>query len=94
MKIRLGRIGQFFFFIGIILLVVFFATDQNKSFQPGFFFFGLVLSFLGVYLMTSEFAHNLHLAGLKPSAPFPCQGKGKELIKKILNIFVFLVSLN
>jgi hypothetical protein len=51
MHIRLGRIGQFFFFIGIILLVVFFATDQNKSFQPGFFFFGLVLSFLGVYLI-------------------------------------------
>ena len=51
MNIRLGRVGQFFFFIGIILLVVFFATDQNKNFQPGFFFFGLALSFFGVYLI-------------------------------------------
>jgi cadmium resistance protein CadD (predicted permease) len=51
MHIRLGRLGQFLLFIGIILLVVFFVTDQNTYFQPGFFFIGLVLSFLGVYII-------------------------------------------
>jgi uncharacterized membrane protein YiaA len=51
MHISRGRIGQFLFFIGIILLVVFFVSDQNTYFQPGFFFAGLVLSFLGVYLV-------------------------------------------
>ncbi len=51
MHIRRGRIGQFLLFIGIILLVVFFVSDQNTYFQPGFFFIGLVFSFLGVYLV-------------------------------------------
>ncbi len=51
MHIRLGRLGQFLLFIGIILLVVFFVSDQNTYFQPGFFFVGLVLSFLGVYII-------------------------------------------
>ncbi len=51
MHIRLGRVGQFFLFVGIILLVVFFVSDQNTYFEPGFFFIGLVLSFLGVYII-------------------------------------------
>jgi cadmium resistance protein CadD (predicted permease) len=51
MHIRLGRLGQFLLFIGIILLVVFFVSDQNTYFQPGFFFVGLVLAFLGVYII-------------------------------------------
>ncbi len=51
MNIRLGRLGQFLLFVGIILLVVFFVSDQNTYFQPGFFFVGLLLSFLGVYII-------------------------------------------
>jgi disulfide bond formation protein DsbB len=51
MHMRLGRLGQFLFFIGIILLIIFFVSDQNTYFQPGFFFIGLILSFLGVYLI-------------------------------------------
>jgi cadmium resistance protein CadD (predicted permease) len=54
MHIRKGRIGQFLFFVGVILLVVFFVSDQNTYFQPGFFFIGLVLSFLGVYLIWKD----------------------------------------
>jgi cadmium resistance protein CadD (predicted permease) len=54
MHIRLGRLGQFLLFVGIILLVVFFVSDQNTYFQPGFFFVGLVLSFLGVYIIWRE----------------------------------------
>jgi uncharacterized membrane protein YccC len=53
MNLRLGRIGKFLFFIGVILLVIFFATDPNKISLQGFLFFGLglTLSFLGVYLI-------------------------------------------
>lgn len=51
MHIRLGRLGQFLLFIGILLLVVFFVTDQNTYFSPGFFFVGLALSLLGVYII-------------------------------------------
>ena len=53
MKIRLGRIGQLLFFIGVILLVVFFATDPKNISLQGFLFFGLglTLAFLGVYLI-------------------------------------------
>lgn len=51
MNIRKGRVGQFFLFVGIILLVIFFVSDQNTYFQPGFFFIGLILSFLGVYMI-------------------------------------------
>ncbi len=51
MQIRLGRLGQFFLFVGIILLVIFFVSDQNTYFQPMFFFVGLLLSLLGVYLI-------------------------------------------
>ena len=51
MHISRGRVGQFLLFIGIILLVVFFVSDQNTYFQPGFFFFGLIISLWGVYLI-------------------------------------------
>lgn len=41
-----GRIGQFAFFIGVILLIVFFVTDQLKT--PNYLYFFLSLGLLGL----------------------------------------------
>ncbi len=54
MHISMGRVGQFLLFVGVILLVVFFVSDQNTYFSPGFFFIGLLLSFLGVYTIWKD----------------------------------------
>ena len=54
MKIELHRIGIFFFFVGLIPLAVFFATDQSKKPQVGFFFLGLFLVGLGIYLIRRD----------------------------------------
>ncbi len=51
MKIEKSRIGQFFLFIGLIMLVIFFATGQNESPSVGIFFAGLIIAGLGVYLI-------------------------------------------
>ena len=44
-------IGQFFFFLGFLALIIFFATNQVD--MPNYFFLctGTVLFFIGVYLM-------------------------------------------
>jgi sugar phosphate permease len=46
-----GRVGQFFVFVGIIILVVFFISDHVKA--PNYIYFcsGFVLLVLGVYAM-------------------------------------------
>ncbi len=51
MNIEKGRIGQFFLFVGLIMLVIFFATGQNESPSVAIFFGGLILAGLGVYLI-------------------------------------------
>lgn len=51
MQIEKGRLGQFFLVIGLILLAIFFTTDQSSSPACGLFFFGAVLAFLGGYLI-------------------------------------------
>jgi hypothetical protein len=51
METEKGRIGQFFLFIGLILLVIFFFTDQAQNPSYGYFFFGAASTFLGGYLM-------------------------------------------
>jgi hypothetical protein len=53
-RIELGRLGQFCFFIGLVLLVVFFATDQSQHPQVGFFFGGLILVISGIYLIRRD----------------------------------------
>jgi hypothetical protein len=46
-----SKIGRFFFFIGLILLVVFFAMDQAKHPSYGYFCVGIIVVILGGVLM-------------------------------------------
>ncbi len=54
MQIERGRVGQFFLFVGLILLVIFFATDQSQEPQVGWFFGGLLVMGVGVYLIWKD----------------------------------------
>lgn len=51
MQIGKSKIGRFFFFIGMILLVVFFAMDQAKHPAYGYFCVGVIVVLLGGILM-------------------------------------------
>ena len=46
-----SKLGRFLFFIGLILLVVFFAIDQADSPSYGYFCVGVVAVIFGVILM-------------------------------------------
>jgi membrane-bound ClpP family serine protease len=46
-----SKLGRFFLFIGLILLVVFFAMDQAKHPSFGYFCVGVVVVILGGVLM-------------------------------------------
>jgi hypothetical protein len=46
-----SKFGRFFFFIGLILLVVFFAMDQAKHPAYGYFCVGVIIVLLGGILM-------------------------------------------
>jgi hypothetical protein len=46
-----SKIGRFFFFIGLILLVIFFAMDQAKHPAYGYFCVGIIVVILGALLM-------------------------------------------
>jgi hypothetical protein len=46
-----SKLGRFFLFIGLILLVVFFAMDQAKHPSYGYFCVGIVVVILGGVLM-------------------------------------------
>jgi hypothetical protein len=48
MMTLLGRIGQFTTFIGVILLIVFFVTDQLKTPNYIYFFLSVGLLLLGM----------------------------------------------
>jgi len=50
MKIEKSRLGSFFLFIGLVLWVIFFVTDQVNHPSYGYFFVGAVALFLGGYL--------------------------------------------
>jgi hypothetical protein len=45
------QIGEFFLFIGLILLVIFFASDQNQERAWGYFVVGGALVVLGGIMM-------------------------------------------
>ncbi len=45
------QIGQFFIFLGLILLVLFYISDQVKTPEYGYFCPGLLFLLLGGYLM-------------------------------------------
>jgi hypothetical protein len=51
MQVGKSKIGRFLFFIGLILLVVFFAMDQTKHPAYGYFCAGVLVVFLGGMLM-------------------------------------------
>ncbi len=51
MRVGKSKIGRFFLFIGLILLVVFFAINQAEHPQYGYFCFGVVFSLLGGMLL-------------------------------------------
>lgn len=51
MQVGKSKFGRFLFFIGLILLVVFFAMDQAKHPAYGYFCVGAVMIFLGGILM-------------------------------------------
>ena len=44
------RIGSYLILIGLILLVIFFASDQSQNPQFGLFFGGSVLTILGGFM--------------------------------------------
>lgn len=54
MQLRKSRLGLFLVLIGLILLAVFFTTDQSLSFRPDFFLGGLVAIGLGYWLIRRE----------------------------------------
>jgi hypothetical protein len=51
MRSARSKLGRFFLFIGLILLVVFFAMDQAKHPSYGFLCVGLVVVILGALLV-------------------------------------------
>ena len=60
MNIEKGRLGQFFIFMGLVLLLIFFTTDQAKNPSYGLFFLGAIGVLFGGYLIWR---------GMKPAAP-------------------------
>jgi hypothetical protein len=46
-----GRLGQFFFIVGLVLLIIFFATQRSGDPQYGLFLPGLAGFALGVLLI-------------------------------------------
>jgi hypothetical protein len=51
MQVGKSKIGRFLFFIGLILLVVFFAVDQSLHPSYGYFCGGVIVLLLGGILM-------------------------------------------
>jgi hypothetical protein len=51
MQVGKSKVGRFLFFIGLILLVVFFAMDQAKHPNYGYFCVGVIVVLLGGVLM-------------------------------------------
>ena len=45
-----SRLGQFFFIIGLIMLIVFFGTDQSRNPQYYLFYLGAPLTAGGLFL--------------------------------------------
>jgi hypothetical protein len=55
MHIEKGRLGQFFFLMGLLGLVIFFTTDQSQNPQYLFFCGGALLILLGTFLFLRAF---------------------------------------
>ena len=50
MTLQRSRLGGFFFLIGLVMLVVFFASDQSQDPQFLLFFGGVILTSLGGFI--------------------------------------------
>jgi ABC-type Fe3+ transport system permease subunit len=78
MHVEKGRFGQFFLFIGLIALVIFFTIDQSQQFQAGFFFAGILLAGVGVFLIWRDWkrpppANRFRLLRKRKRTPKPDQ---------------------
>ena len=62
MQVEKSKVGQYFIYIGLILLVVFFVSSQNEHPAYAYFFAGFGLLFLGGYI---------YWRGLQPVCPNP-----------------------
>jgi K+ transporter len=51
MQVSKSKIGAFFLYIGLILVVVFFATDPTEVSSYGAFFGGVACVWLGLFLI-------------------------------------------
>lgn len=51
MEVSKARVGQFFFFIGSILLIIFFSIDPKQNPQPNLLMSGFALASLGIVLI-------------------------------------------
>jgi hypothetical protein len=49
-----GRVGRFLLFLGLVLMVVFFASDLAQSPRFDLFFFGLGAVVVGILLIRSD----------------------------------------
>jgi hypothetical protein len=54
MHVEKGRVGQYFLFVGILLLVIFFSTDPDTPPLVGFFLCGVGLVLFGLYLIRRD----------------------------------------
>jgi polyferredoxin len=51
MQVSKSKIGSFFLYIGLILIVIFFATDPTEVSSYASFFGGVVCIWLGLFLL-------------------------------------------
>lgn len=54
MHVERGRVGQYFLFVGVLLLAIFFSTDPGTPPLVGFFLWGAGLVLLGLYLIRRD----------------------------------------
>jgi hypothetical protein len=54
MHVEKGRVGQYFLFVGVILLIIFFSIDPGAPPLFGLFFWGIGLVGLGLYLIRRD----------------------------------------
>ncbi len=75
------QIGAFFLFIGVILLVIFFASDQSENTAWGYFISGAALVALGGFLMWRKRRTDLESSRFK--AYRKMRDRPKKVKKKI-----------
>jgi hypothetical protein len=54
MQVEKSRLGLYFLFVGVILLIIFFSIDPEAPPLVGFFFWGIGLIGLGLYLIRRD----------------------------------------